>query len=114
MQLKIFSMGLGSCWVNNLPNKSVVRKLFNIPVFYDPIALVVLGYPKNKEVRQIKRSLLLNDLISYNDFSFGSLEKNSSFFLLRKYLRLLYIHLPFVLRKLLQPVVRKFEKKKFD
>lgn len=114
MQLKIFSMGLGSCWVNNLPKKSVIRKMFRIPNTYDPIALVIFGYSKIKQ-KEIKRSNPVKELISYDNFTFktDSLNLKSYNYLIRRCFRFIYINLPAFLRKLLQPIVRKFEKKFF-
>ena len=45
MLLKAHSSGLGACWVCNLPSQTRMRKIFEIPSWYEVIALVTLGYP---------------------------------------------------------------------
>jgi len=48
INLKAYSLGLGTCWVCHIPPKKNLRKLFSIPKSYDPIACVTIGYPKQK------------------------------------------------------------------
>lgn len=115
MQLKIFSLGLGSCWVDNLPNKKTVRKIFSIPRTYDPIALVVFGYPKIQP-RPIRRKFPVQEIMSSNSFDFETIQtkKNKYNVYIKKYLRKIYTNLPNSFKKLLLPIVRKFEKRDFS
>ncbi len=46
MLLKAHEVGLGACWMCKLPHPGYLRKLLDIPKYYDVIAYVVLGYPK--------------------------------------------------------------------
>lgn len=114
MQLKITALGLGSCWVANLPSKKTVRKIFNILNNYDPIALVVIGYPKNKPTT-IPRKHTVDDIISYNIFQLK--EKQNSYFpykiKIKRIFRKVYFSLPFIIKKNLLPIARKFEKREF-
>lgn len=114
MHLKITSLGLGSCWVANLPSKRTVRNIFNIPNNYDPIALIVIGYPKGKQ-GIVPRKHKSEEIISFNNFQFK--EELEPYFLyktrVRKILRKIYFFLPFSIKKILLPIIRKFEKRKF-
>lgn len=67
MLLVAYALGIGSCWVCRLPFKRRMRKIFKFPWYYDPIAYIALGYPKD-EVRQVERKYKFTDLISYNYF----------------------------------------------
>lgn len=67
MLLASHALGLGSCWICRLPSKRRMRKIFKLPSYYDPIAYIALGYPKDEE-RQVERKYKLADLISYNYF----------------------------------------------
>ena len=40
--------GIGTCWVCHLPRKAELRKMFNIPKNYDPVALVSYGNYRGK------------------------------------------------------------------
>lgn len=116
IHLIAYSKGLGSCWVNNLPLKKTIRQIFKIPDFYEPIALVTLGYPeKNKIPEPQKRLKKIDELISCDSFSFN--EKNTTKQKIRlstrKVLRRFYFTSPKFIKKLSQPLARKFEKR-FD
>lgn len=45
MLLEIENLGLGGCWICNLPRQRVMRKAFSIPRNFDVIAYVLVGYP---------------------------------------------------------------------
>lgn len=113
MQLAAYSLGLGSCCVNNLPIKSRLRKILNIPRHYDPISLVCLGFPKAVPT-PLKRKEKLDEIISRNSFDFNDnfpaidLKLN-----IKRVVRFVYYRLPASVKKLLDPVARKFEKR-FD
>lgn len=47
--LALSSLGLGACWYcAPLYCQDVIRKLLNIPKEVDPVALITVGYPKEK------------------------------------------------------------------
>ena len=111
MLLMAYSLGIGTCWVNNLPEKRVVRKIFNIPESYDPIALVSLGYRVNSPNNR-NRKYTLDELIAYNHFSFTNCKVPADGKLyIKRIMRRVYYKLP--CKKLLLKFVGKFEKK-FD
>jgi len=45
MLLKAHSMGLGACWICQLPPRQRVREILGIPFYYDPVACVAIGKP---------------------------------------------------------------------
>jgi len=70
MLLKAHAIGFGACCVCHLPSKKKLRKLLSIPLNYDPIALVTVGYyDKNPEV--VKRKKGLNEIFCYDRFDFN-------------------------------------------
>jgi nitroreductase len=75
MLLVSCSLGIGSCWICRLPTKQSLRKIFNIPAHYDPVAYIAIGYPQG-EHEVVVRKYRTNDLIAYNNFSFNA---NGSF-----------------------------------
>ncbi len=69
LQLAAHAIGIGCCSIYHLPPRREVRKIFGIPKFYDPIALIVLGYYRdNVKIRPRKREA--KDLIAYNGWGF--------------------------------------------
>jgi nitroreductase len=113
MQLAAHALGLGACCINNLPVKSRLRKILNVPRSYDPVALLCMGYPKAVP-RQMKRKDDLDGILCMNSFDFKvdqpviDLKLN-----LKRVIRYVYYRCPALLKKLLEPVARKFEKR-FD
>lgn len=113
MQLAAHSLGLGSCCVNNLPIKSRLRKILNIPCHYDPVSLICLGFPKVVP-KPLKRREKLDEIISLNRFNFKDDFPSIDLRLqLKRIIRYIYYRLPRFLKKLMDPVARKFEKR-FD
>lgn len=113
MQLAAYSSGLGACCVNNLPIKSRLRKMLNIPRYYDPVSLICLGFPKAVP-RPLKRKEKLDEIISRNSFDFKDNVPSIDFKLyIKRVARFVYYRLPGSIKKMLDPVARKFEKK-FD
>lgn len=113
MQLVAYSLGLGACCVNNLPIKSRLRKLLNIPRSFDPVALLCMGYPKSIP-RPMKRKEPVENLICRNNFNFkGSYPSIDLKLNVKRSVRYIYYRLPASLKKLLEPFARKFEKR-FD
>lgn len=113
MQLAAYSLGLGSCCVNNLPVKSKLRKILNIPRHYDPVSLLCLGFPKSWP-KPLKRKESLDKIICKNKFDFMvdlhglDLKLN-----IKRAVRYIYYRLPASVKKLMDPIARKFEKR-FD
>ncbi|MFH1227226.1 MAG: nitroreductase [Planctomycetota bacterium] len=63
MLLYSHSMGIGSCWLGQiLENSAKVNKLFGLPVRYELMAVVSLGYPDEtaRSNRKPLKDLLLN------------------------------------------------------
>jgi nitroreductase len=112
MLLKAHALQVGTCWINHLPRKQYLRKLLRIPAYYEPIALIALGY-YDKEPSAVPRKKILSQIICYNTFSFDDNHEKKNIILLsiKIIARKIYLYLsvfPF-LRKL----AGKFEKK-FD
>ncbi len=60
------SRGIGTCWVNHLPRRKVLQRMFHLPEDYEPIAAVILGYPSQKRIAEMKRKFLAEEIISVN------------------------------------------------
>jgi nitroreductase len=113
MQLASYSLGLGSCCVNNLPIKSRLRSILNIPRHYDPVSLICLGFPKAVP-KHLKRKETLDEIISRNTFNFKHTVPAIDLKLnLKRIVRFIYYRLPGPMKKMLDPIARKFEKR-FD
>ncbi len=100
MLLTIEYLGLGACWTCHLPNKKHLRKIFNIPNTFSPIAYLIIGYKKNKPVK-IKRKYKINEIISFDTFSSDiKIEEINQFKLeLKKLLTKLYRLMPLSIKK---------------
>lgn len=111
MLLEAYSLGIGTCWVNFLPEKSVLRKILHIPKSYDPIALITFGYIV-KPMNEMPRKYPIDDLVAYNSFSFAKYKKKPAISLhIKRMLRKLYFKFP--CKRLLVKILNKYEKK-FD
>jgi len=113
LQLKAYSLGIGSCWVCHLPPKREIRKKFGIPSYYDPVAFVTLGYWMREPARR-PRKIAVEELFTYNHFDFKEprLPWFDAAVFARRWARRLYYLFPW--RKHLYPWVRKYEKKFYD
>ena len=68
MMLQAFELGVGSTWVGSFdPQK--VRKAFNLPKDYVPIALLPLGYPDTAPSSTHGSRQPMGKTVFYNDFS---------------------------------------------
>lgn len=111
MLLKAYSLDIGTCWVNNLPNKRVLRKLMGIPESYDPIALITLGH-YTQVLNDRDRKYTLNSQISYNRFEFDELKEKSILEVKgKRYARKIYKRLPFkiIINKWFGKLEKKFD-----
>jgi len=114
MLLAACERGLASCWICHLPSKRVLRKLFFIPNFYDPIAAVALGYPENQPVA-VTRKYAPSDIVSFNKFERKHLPQKTSCLNLKRFFLTVYKIFPFWLKRtffnkfLDQRYVKKFE-----
>lgn len=110
MLLKAHSLGVGGCWVCHLPQKKQMRKLFKIPSYYDPIAILTLGYPAVKKPL-IKRKKKVEELVCYNYFGFSK-ENDKIGLTLKRTARKIYYKLPF--KKYIRKKVNNIFEKKFE
>lgn len=110
--LAAFEKELGACWICHLPPQKELRRLFNIPSSYLPLAYVALGYPA-QEAKPVARRNKTEDLIGYDSFpkTAAKEEKKAPN---RKILRKLYFALPVGVKRILFPIVDKYFTKKFD
>ncbi|HOJ00500.1 MAG TPA: nitroreductase family protein [Anaerolineaceae bacterium] len=96
MLLKAHSLGLGSCWVCNLPSQKNMRHIFNIPANYSTIALVSMGYPLSPP-KPVQRKHKINDVVCLNAFGFNNEENDPTIErkkYLKRFLRRVYYRLP--------------------
>ncbi len=113
MQLAAYSLGLGSCCVNNLPPRYKLRKILKIPRSYDPISLVCLGYPEVIP-QPLKRKGDIDDIICKNVFNFRNYEGGFAIKLqIKRVVRYIYYRLPSWLKGAIDPLARRFERR-FD
>lgn len=111
MLLKAHSLKVGTCWVNNLPNKKTLRRLLAIPKHYSPIALITLGY-YDQEINDRPRKYTVDEATSYNRFNcIQSNKKNTVLLSARRIARRIYHILP--CKKYFLKIVDRIEKK-FD
>ncbi len=111
MLLMATELGIGACWINNLPNKRKLRKIVGIPGVFDPIALITIGH-YDKEPKEMVRKYSIEEVVSYNNFNFDDVEKKNSIKLfIRRLARKIYKVMP--CKQVIYKVVGKLEKK-FD
>ena len=113
MLLKSHSLGLGSCWICQLPNKNDLRGLLHIPHHYDPIAYIALGYPSD-EPKPHKRNDDVEQLVSYNNYNFKVGEKGFLKINARRIFRRFYFKLPLFIKKAIRSKIEKKYVKKFE
>ena len=112
MNLMAYSLGIATCWVNNLPNKGMLRREFDIPAYYDPIAMLTLGYPTGDAADRPRKNKV-DSLISYNKFEMSEQDEHKSNISVevKRIARKFYKALP--CKTILKKAADKFEKK-FD
>ena len=69
MMLEAHNIGVGACWVMHF-NPAAMRKSFNIPDGLEPLALLVLGYPKeeSKPLDLHYKTRPISDVVCYECF----------------------------------------------
>ena len=110
-QLLAHSVGVGSCWIGHLPNKSELRQLFSIHKAYDPVALVSFGYYLDK-TNFIPRKHETSEVIMRNRFESNRMTLRSprrTFF--RTVARYIYYKIPVLFRRKLKRYTSKYERK---
>lgn len=114
--LAAHSYNLGACWICHLPLKKQLKKLLNIKKRLDPIAYIIMGYPKTKPL-EVKRKYKLEDLISIDKFAQKPLieKETENLLFLKRILLKIYRYSPLWLKKnLLNKLVDKKFVKKFE
>ena len=110
-QLLAHSIGIGSCWIGHLPNKSEVRRIFGIHRAYDPVALVAYGYYRSR-VKIMPRKHSATRIIMDNRFSSEGLVFSSHRqALIRSFFRWVYYKVPALLRRRIRSYSKPHEKK---
>lgn len=112
MLLTATSLGLGTCWVAQLPAKERVRQLLKIPHLYDPVACIVMGYPA-VEPKPVARKEFPETAVSYNEFSGITGKQNILKIILKRILLKIFYWLPVKLKKGINNFVDKHFVKKF-
>ena len=107
-QLVAHAYGIGSCWVNHLPNKNELKKFLKIPKSKDPIGLISFGYYKNKS-RWVPRKIDVNKALDENFEKTNPYDLRNN--IIRIILRKIYYLTPSIIRKKLKKFKKKFEKK---
>jgi len=105
------SIGIGTCWIGHIPNKSEVKRMFSMHKMYDPVALVSFGYYLSN-VNMKSRKKNADEIIFLNKFESDNLFfDNSRNTLTRSVLRYLYYKVPFFFRKKVKKYAIRYEKK---
>lgn len=66
MTLQAADLGIGTCWICNFDIEKC-NLLLNIPSEFEPIAILSLGYAKDKEI-PVKKRKTLDDISSWEKF----------------------------------------------
>jgi len=114
LNLTAVSLGLATCWICHLPSKNKLRKIFNLPKNYSPIAYLLLGYPET-EPKPVPRKYSLEQITSVNKFSedWPTSQQNNTF--IKKVLIKIYNLTPlFIKKSFLNKFIDKNFVKKFD
>jgi nitroreductase len=106
--------GLGGCWINHLPKKKTLQKIFNLPIYLEPMALVIFGQPLNPATFSVPRKEKIEEMIGINKSNFKPLMRQPKNLYFIKFLKRLYYYFPKPLKKLLNNFLDKRFVKKFD
>ncbi len=111
--LYAYAKGLGTCWIAHLPRKNDLRKLLNIPISYDPIAYILMGYPL-REPPNVPRKHEISEIVSYNSLKREHFQHDyNTQKKFRRSLRKLYYKSPTFIKEIINPIVDKLFVKKF-
>jgi len=69
MMLAAHNIGVGSCWVMHF-DPAAMRKNFNIPENFEPVALLVMGYPHESAapIEMHEKTRPMEDVVFYDSF----------------------------------------------
>jgi len=116
MLLAAPQMGLGACWICNLPRAADICSMFDVPSRYRPTAAVIVGWPERPgRAMPLRRNL--DDIIGENRFPRLPDEPKYSFFKVFAFrtVILMYRFSPLWVRRLwLNDLIDKKFTKKFD
>lgn len=104
------SKNLGSCWINHLPLKKDLQRLFKLPQKLEPIALITMGYSINKAY-QVPRKYNINEITEINKANLTNYTEKS--LRIKTSCRTIYYLLPTCIKKLVNPFIDKYFVKKF-
>ncbi len=108
------SKGIGTCWINHLPRRNILRRIFNLPEYYEPIAVVILGYPSQERAVEMKRKFNIEDILTLNKEPFNLKEEKKKFHHTKRFFRRLYYLSPKPIKKLLNKFLDEHFVKKFE
>ncbi|HDL50818.1 MAG TPA: nitroreductase, partial [Firmicutes bacterium] len=66
MTLQATHLGLGTCWIGDF-NEKIVKELLKIPENVRVVALLTLGYPREKKIPKKKRKPF-EEIVSFEKF----------------------------------------------
>ena len=112
MLLTATALGLGTCWVAQLPAKERVRQLLKIPRVYDPVACIVMGYPA-VDPKPVDRKEFPETAVSYNEFSGKAGKQNILKIMAKRILLKVFYWVPVRIKKKINNLVDKHFVKKF-
>ena len=116
--LASYEKGIATCWINQLPPISDLKKLFNIPTGYRPYAYVALGYFKKSNEKAgatgRREKLDINDYMGNEVCELKPISRKVLLkFKLTRLLVFCFYKTPHWLRKKLEPYVYKKHVSKF-
>ena len=116
LNLAATNLGLGTCWVCHLPTKKKLRKIFNIPAYFSPVAYILVGYPAINP-KEMPRKYSVEEVMAYNQFNLSwPVQKVSPLILIIKKIlvRIYYLTPTFVKKKFLNKLLDENFVKKFE
>ena len=110
-QLMAHSVGIGSCWICHLPNKSELKRMFNIHKSYEPVCLVSYGYYRGKAMITPRKHdasrIIMDEKFDSSNLAFASHRKRW----VRMVMRYVYYKIPAIFRRRLRNMSLPYEKK---
>ncbi len=108
------SRGIGTCWVNHLPRRKILQRIFRLPKYYEPIAAVILGYPSQERTVEMKRKFNIEEITALNKEPLNLKEEKKKFYHTKRFFRRIYYILPKPIKKLLNKFLDEHFVKKFE